>query len=72
MTPEERIARLEQRADGQDKWLESIDAKVDQILETAALGKGAWLAILKIGGILTAIAAFAAAVATLIEKIRHL
>lgn len=72
MTPEERIARLEIRADGQDKWLQSIDAKVDQILETAALGKGAWLAILKIGGVLTAIAAFAAAIATLVEKIRHL
>ena len=72
MTPEERIAALEVRVAGQDKWLESIDAKVDQILETAALGKGAWLAILKIGGILTAVVAAAAAIATLIEKIRHL
>lgn len=57
MSVEERLARLETRADGTDKWLESIDGKVDQIVAVTNMGKGAWLLLLKVGGALTAIVA---------------
>ena len=72
MTPEERLARLEARADETEKWLEKIDAKVDQLLETTALGKGAWIAILKVGGAITGVIALAAAIVALVKEIRHL
>lgn len=57
MTVEERLARLETRADGSDKWLESIDSKVDQLIAVSNMGKGAWFLMLKVGGALTAVVA---------------
>ncbi len=56
MTPEERLARLEARADGTDKWLQSIDGKVDELLAAANMGKGAWILLLKLGAVVAAIA----------------
>jgi hypothetical protein len=57
MSPEERdrLARLEVRTEHQQVQLDSIVRKLDQLLEAAAMGKGAWWAILKIGGIMTVI-----------------
>lgn len=60
MTVEERLARLETRADGSDKWLQSIDGKVDQLIAVSNMGKGAWFLLLKIGGLLAAVIAGAA------------
>ena len=68
-TPEERLARLEARQDGQDAWLQSIDAKVDQLLAAANMGKGAWKTIMWIGGILTTVVA---AGAWLLDKLSPL
>ena len=51
----ERLARLEVRADTQERWLQSIDGKVDQLVIAASLGKGAWLLILKIGAVITTV-----------------
>ena len=52
MTVEERIARLETRQDATEKWLSSIDQKVDQLVAAANMGKGAWWLMLRIGGAL--------------------
>lgn len=52
MTVEERLARLETRVDGTDAWLGKIDEKVDRLLTAAAMGKGAWWAILRVGGLI--------------------
>jgi len=52
MTPEERIAKLETRQEGTDAWLKEIDAKLDQLIAAANMGRGAWWALLKIGGLL--------------------
>jgi hypothetical protein len=56
MTPEERIAKLEAKVEGVESWVKSIDEKMDKLLEAAAMGKGAWWAILKVGGIAVALA----------------
>jgi hypothetical protein len=61
MTPEERIARLETRADGQDSWLKSIDEKVDKLVVLASTGQGALRMFLKVGSAL--IAAFGICIA---------
>lgn len=63
MTVEERLARLEVRADGNEMWLRSIDTKVDKIVEAMNMGKGAWVLLLKVGAVL---AAFATAIATVV------
>lgn len=62
-TPEERLARLEARQDALEDWLRSIDGKVDEIRQAANMGKGAWKAVLWVGGILASAAAFLAWVA---------
>lgn len=59
-TLEERIAKLEARMDGQEEWLKDIDGKLDQLIAVANMGKGAWWAILKVGGTLTVLAGGAA------------
>lgn len=58
MTPEERIAVLETKVDGQGKWLESIDGKVDKLLEAASMGKGGFLVVMKLGALLVMAAGF--------------
>ena len=65
MTETERLARLEARTDEQERRLERIETKVDQLLEIAAVGKGAGWLLVK-GGAL--IAAIAAAVSWLLER----
>ena len=65
MTETERLARLEARTDEQERRLERIETKVDQLLEIAAVGKGAGWLLVKVGAV---IAALAAAVSWLLER----
>ncbi len=65
MTDTERLARLEARTDEQERRLERIELKVDQLLEIAAVGKGAGWLLVKVGAL---IAAIAAAVSWLLER----
>jgi hypothetical protein len=70
MSPDERdrLAKVEQIVAGQQKSLESIEAKLDHLTSIADMGKGAlWLA-LKVGGILAMIIAAAWA---LFDKFLH-
>jgi hypothetical protein len=55
MTVEERLARLEERHDNSDRRLSSIERKVDELLQAAHMGKGAWFLLLRIGVVLSAI-----------------
>lgn len=66
MTPEERLARLETRADGQDAWLQAIAADVKALRTQADMGQGALMLLLKIGAWA---AAAAAALAWIAEKL---
>lgn len=66
MTLEERVARLEERSVGQAAWLESIDKKVDRLLDIASAGKGAITMFLKIGSV---VAVVIGAVAWLYDKV---
>lgn len=68
MTPEERIARLEERDRTQNERLGHIEAKLDRLIEQANMGKGAWLAILKVGGVLLALAS---GLAWIFDRIPH-
>jgi vacuolar-type H+-ATPase subunit E/Vma4 len=68
-TLEERLARLEAKHDGLEAWVKSMDGKLDQLLEAANMGRGAWKTILWIGGILTTITA---AGAWLLDKLAPL
>lgn len=54
---DERIAALEARFEGQEKWLRSIDQKLDEVMAAMNMGKGAWKAILMVGGAITAVIA---------------
>lgn len=49
MSPEERLARLEQRTDGQDAWLQAIAADVKALRTQADMGHGALMILLKFG-----------------------
>lgn len=55
MTPEERerLARLETNYQHISGKVDTMDGKLDQILTAAAMGKGAWWALLRFGGVLT-------------------
>lgn len=66
MIDTERLARLEARTDEQERRLERIELKVDQLLEIAAVGKGAGWLLIKVGAVLAAVAA---GVAWLVERI---
>lgn len=68
MSPDERdrLAKVEQIVAGQQRSLESIEAKLDHLTSIADMGKGAlWLA-LTVGGVLAAVIA---AVWALFDKI---
>jgi hypothetical protein len=54
MTPEERdrLARLEEKVAGITGELASISGKLDQLIAAANMGKGAWWAVLRLGGLL--------------------
>jgi hypothetical protein len=54
-TPEERIAALEARMNGAEGWLQSIDKKLDTVIEAMNMGRGAWVILLKVGAVLAAI-----------------
>ena len=49
----ERLARLEAHHEHLAQQVEVMDAKLDRLLRAAAMGQGAWWAMLKIGGVLT-------------------
>lgn len=59
MTPEERdrLTRLEQRVEGLDAWMKSINMKLDEVRTAAHMGAGAWWIILRLGAVLVAISA---------------
>jgi hypothetical protein len=61
MTPDERdrLARLETVVQGMGEAHERMEAKLDQILAAAAMGKGAWLLLTKQGAVLLLILAAA-------------
>lgn len=50
MTPEERIASLEEWKRSTEQWLSGMDKKLDQLIAAANMGKGAWWLFIKIGG----------------------
>lgn len=50
------IGALEARTAALESWVKDIDTKLDRLLEAAAMGKGAWWAILKLGGAVVTIA----------------
>jgi hypothetical protein len=51
MTPEERIAALEEWKRSTEGWLGGMDRKLDQLIAAANMGKGAWWIVIKIGGL---------------------
>lgn len=53
------IGDLQARTAALEKWVHDIDGKLDRLLEAAAMGRGAWWAIIKIGGIAVAVTAAA-------------
>jgi len=64
MTPDERdrLTRLESSVEQLKKndehleaRIERMDGKLDRLLTAAAMGKGAWWMIMKVGGVLTLI-----------------
>ena len=70
MTPEERdrLAKVETKVESQDDWLRSIAKDVSEIKEAAHMGRGAWLFLLRLGAVLTAMAA---AAAWIFDRIPH-
>ena len=56
MSDLERVARLETRTDEQERRLQRIEIKLDQLLEMAAIGKGAGWLLIKAGAALAAAA----------------
>ena len=58
MTPEERdrLARVEERTVGFDERLDRIETKLDKLVLAAAMGKGAFWLLMKLGGLLVMVA----------------
>ncbi|HZS84245.1 MAG TPA: hypothetical protein VFA50_15330 [Stellaceae bacterium] len=54
MTPEERdrLARVEERVANIGADLAEISDKLDRLIAAANMGRGAWWAVLRLGGIL--------------------
>ena len=73
MTPDERdrLRTLEVQFESMNHWLVSIDSKLEEVRTAAHMGKGAWLLLLKLGGIVASIAAL---IAWILDKLagRHL
>lgn len=55
MSVETDIAVLKAEVEGLKKWTESLDGKVDKIVEAMNMGKGAWVLLLKAGAVLVAL-----------------
>ncbi len=56
MTVEERVARLEQRADDRDAVLIRMESKLDTLLAAFNMGRGGAIALAKLGGIVILLA----------------
>lgn len=58
MTPDERdrLTTLEVKMEGLERLLAVMAGDLSEIKEAAHMGKGAWLLLLKLGGVLTALA----------------
>lgn len=56
MTPEERIAVLESQQTDIRNDIAEIKKMLGSLLTSAAMGKGAWWLIMKIGGVLVGLA----------------
>ncbi|HVO17343.1 MAG TPA: hypothetical protein VMV26_19125 [Alphaproteobacteria bacterium] len=63
----ERLARVEQKVADMEPWLREIDEKLDRLIAAANMGQGAWLAALKLGGLLVLATG---AVAWLYDRVR--
>jgi hypothetical protein len=63
----ERLARVEQKVADMEPWLREIDDKLDRLIAAANMGKGAWWAVLKLGGLLVLATG---AVAWLYDRVR--
>ena len=57
MSENERVARLETRTDEQERRLESIEQKLDRLLEFSAYGKSSIRVLLMVGSVLAALGA---------------
>lgn len=59
MSPEERdrLAKVEAEVELLKEQLGQANEKLDRLLTLAAMGQGAWLVILRLGAIVTALAA---------------
>jgi hypothetical protein len=57
MSENERLARLETRTDEQERRLESIEQKLDRLLEFSAYGKSSIRVLLMVGSVLAALGA---------------
>lgn len=55
----QKIGALDARMDNVERSVEKIDGNVEQLTEAANMGRGAWWAALKIGGVLVMAAAAA-------------
>jgi hypothetical protein len=54
MTPQERerLVKVEERVANISDDLADISEKLDRLIAAANMGKGAWLAVLRLGGVL--------------------
>lgn len=46
------LGEHEGRLDSLEKWVTSIDGKLDQLIAAANMGRGAWWAFVKLGGLI--------------------
>ena len=44
--------QLDGRVSALEDWVKSIDSKLDQLIAAANMGRGAWWALVKVGGVL--------------------
>lgn len=56
----EKIGALDARMDNIEGWVEKIDGNVENLTDAANMGRGAWWATVKIGGVLMLLAGAAA------------
>lgn len=56
MTTEERVAVVENQVKQNRASLERIEGKVDQLIAASNMGKGAWWALMRVGGLMLLVA----------------
>lgn len=64
----ERLARVEENGNNRDKRLARIENKLDGLLQSANMGRGAWLALLRVGAFLVAVGGAVAWVVDHLQK----